>query len=98
MARECRKSAARWAWRFELVVVLTFKGGQWRGHSSQSDSRVEQATVITVAAGGASRARLEADTEMLSATNLRANLTAESTVAARTQLRAAPPQRSIALG
>ena len=40
LARDCRKSAARWAWRFELVVVLTFKGGQWRGHSSQGDEMV----------------------------------------------------------
>ena len=47
--------AARWAWRFELVAVLTLKGGQWRGHTSQSDARVTQATLIAVAAGGASR-------------------------------------------
>ena len=28
LARECRESAARWAWRFERVAVLTPKGGQ----------------------------------------------------------------------
>ena len=28
LARECRESAARWAWRFERVAVLTFTGGQ----------------------------------------------------------------------
>ena len=28
LAMDCRKSAARWAWRFERVAVLTFTGGQ----------------------------------------------------------------------
>ena len=95
---ECRKSAARWAWRFELVVVLTLKGGQWRGHSSQVDETVEQATLYAAAAGRAFRARLQPNTEWFQAANLRTNLTAETPVAARTRLRAAPSRRSIALG
>ena len=37
LARESRNRTARWAWRFERVAVLTLKGGQCRGHSSQSD-------------------------------------------------------------
>ena len=98
LAMDCRKSAARWAWRFELVVVLTLKGGQWRGHSSQGDERVEQATLIAVAAGGASRGPATSKLKWVPVGRPRVICTAGTTVAARTRLRAASPRRSIALG